>query len=221
MDKKMQLQNSNDVYQIMQKILLRENKIGRNKEHVWVISLSLNKVLLNIELISLGTNKATAISPTNVYQLAVHKEAEEIIMVHNHPDGILEPSFADKHVTDRMIKVGEILNIFFSDHLIISEKNYYSFLNSGLLRELQQSTKYALDFVQAEAIKEDSERLGRLVGRKEGKAEGIEIGRAGGRAEGIKIGRTEIAKNLKKIKLSAEKICKITGLSEEEINKIR
>lgn len=221
MDKKMQLQNSNDVYQIMQKILLRENKIGRNKEHVWVISLSLNKVLLNIELISLGTNKATAISPTNVYQLAVHKEAEEIIMVHNHPDGILEPSFADKHVTDRMIKVGEILNIFFSDHLIISEKNYYSFLNSGLLRELQQSTKYALDFVQAEAIKEDSERLGRLVGRKEGKAEGIEIGRAGGRAEGIKIGRTEIAKNLKKIKLSAEKICKVTGLSEEEIKKIR
>lgn len=45
---------SDDIYGIMQKILLRENKIDRNREHLWTISLDTAHKVLNIELVSMG-----------------------------------------------------------------------------------------------------------------------------------------------------------------------
>ena len=49
--------NSDDIYEIMQRILLREDKIDQNREHFWVIGLENNNRILFIELISLGTDK--------------------------------------------------------------------------------------------------------------------------------------------------------------------
>jgi DNA repair protein RadC len=142
------------VYSIMQRILLRENKIDRNREHFWTISLDTANKILNIELVSMGTVNAVLVEPMEVFSVPLQKRAVNIILVHNHPSGEVKPSEADKEITDRLIQVGRIINIQVIEHLIITEKSYYSFADSGLLKRLELSLKY----VPAYEIKEQSKK---------------------------------------------------------------
>ena len=125
---------ADDIFGIMKKILQRENKIDRNREHFWTISLDTANKILNIELISLGSTKETVVEPMEVLSVPLQKRAVKIILVHNHPSQELIPSAADKDITDRLIQCGLIMHVPVLDHIIISEKKYYSFEVSGLLK---------------------------------------------------------------------------------------
>ena len=133
-EQRIQVLNSQDIYKIMQQILLRENKIGRSKEHFWVVCLSNSNRILLIEMATLGTMKKSVIDPTEVFSFALQKRASKVIMVHNHPGGKMEPSLEDKDITDRMYQAGLFLELPVIDHLIIDEEGYYSFTDSGLLK---------------------------------------------------------------------------------------
>ncbi len=88
---KIKILNSDDVFEIMQKVLRRENKIDRDKEHFWIIGLNVKNKMLFIELVSMGSVKASTVEPMNVYRVAVLKGATQVILVHNHPSGALNP----------------------------------------------------------------------------------------------------------------------------------
>ena len=130
---KIKVVTADDLYGIMQKILLREEKIDQDREHCWVVSLARNKRILNIELISMGSKSQTIVEPMEVYSLAVSKRSDSIILVHNHPSGDLVPSEEDKDLTDRLIQAGILLDTPLEDHLIISPLSYLSFAANGLL----------------------------------------------------------------------------------------
>ena len=154
MSKKEQIRilNSDDLYGIMQRVLLREQKIDQNREHFWVIGLANDNRLLFIELISLGTVNQTLAEPMEVFSLALQKRAVKIMLVHNHPSGELKASEADKDVTDRLIQVGKIVNTEVIDHLIITEKTYMSFADTGLMAKLGESLKYVPNYVQRDQL---------------------------------------------------------------------
>ena len=59
--------------------------------------------------------------------------AVALILAHNHPSGKLVPSEADKQMTERIVAGGETLSIKVLDHLIVTEKDYYSFADNGIL----------------------------------------------------------------------------------------
>lgn len=158
---KIKLLNSEAIYSVMKQVLLRENKIGRNKEHFWIIGLAQNNKILYIELISLGTVNATLVEPMEVFSIALQKRSVQIILVHNHPRGELAPSKSDEQLTDRLLQIGKFLNMPVIDHLIISEEGYYSFSDSGLLDELSESKKYVLPYEEVEQIKREGEEEGR------------------------------------------------------------
>ncbi len=194
---KIKILNSDDLYNIMQQILLRENKIDQNREHFWVIGLENNNRILFIELISLGTVKQTLAEPMEVFSLALQKRAVKIILCHNHPSGELKPSDNDKDITDRLIQVGIIVDTKVLDHLIISEKSYLSFKDIGLFDELEKSTKYVPAYVLQQRIIKEAKELAEQKNT------------------------IEIAKQLKRIDVSDEKIVLATGLSIEEVKKLK
>ena len=194
---KIKILNSDDIYGIMQKILLRESKIDQNREHFWVIGLENNNRILFIELISLGTINATLVEPMEVFSLALQKRAVKIMLCHNHPSGELTPSDNDKNLTDRLIQVGIIVNTHVIDHLIISDKSYLSFANTGLLQELEKSTKYVPKYVLEQRLKKEA-------------AEIAEKNKA-----------IEIAKSLKRKGIDTNTIADSTGLTIEEVKKLR
>ena len=205
--------NSVDVYEVMQRILLRENKIDRNKEHFWVVCLSNSNKILLIELVSLGTMKKSLVDPTEVFSFALQKRAAQLIMVHNHPGGALQPSPEDTDITDRMYQVGLFLDLPVIDHLIITERKFYSFKDSGLLDELSKSEKYVLKYKKEEQrLKKEGEKKG----LKKGQVKGVKIGKKLGHIEKA----IEMAKIMKKDGKTSEEIMRYTKLSKRQIEKL-
>lgn len=194
---KIKILNSDDIYRIMQGVLLRENKIDQNREHFWVIGLENNNRVLFIELISLGSVNKTLAEPMEVFSFALQKRAVKIILCHNHPSGELKPSDADKDISDRLIQVGIIVDTEVIDHLIISYKSYLSFADIGLLDELKKSTKYVPKYVLEQKIKKEATEI----------------------AEKKKT--IEIAKAMKRANENVAKIVEFTGLTIEEVEKLK
>ena len=133
-EQKIRVLNSQDVYNIMQQILLRENKIRRAQEHFWIVGLDNKNKILFIELIALGAQNRLDASPPDIFRMAIYKLALKVIFVHNHPNGDVSPGRSDKKTTERLIEAGELLNISVVDHLIISETKYVSFMDEKVIK---------------------------------------------------------------------------------------
>lgn len=125
----------------------------RAVEHFWVVSLNTKQWIQNIELINIGSANRVHTQPPEIFRIPIYKAATSIIIVHNHPSGSLEPSKADKDFTDKMIKVGKLLNIAVADHQIITETGYYSFAERGLMKELAKSGLYEVTHKESEEMK--------------------------------------------------------------------
>lgn len=194
-DKKL-VNHSDDVYDIMQRILLRENKIDREKEHFWIIGMNTAGYILYIELVSLGSVRSTVAEPMNVYRIAVMKNATRVIAIHNHPSGNVNPSDDDKEITDRLIQVGRILDIKLEDHLVISTTTYLSFKAIGLMEILGASLKYVPTY-------QIEERIRHLVEEK---------------ATAEKQ-RDAVVKFLLAKQITTEEIAQILGITSEEVDK--
>lgn len=123
-EQKIKVANADDVYIIMRSILMRENKLSRQKEHFWVVGLSNKNVILYIELVALGTINEVMVKPVEVFNFAVVKKAIKIILVHNHPSGELIASAQDIRLTQRLKAGADALEIEILDHFIISENGY-------------------------------------------------------------------------------------------------
>ncbi len=201
-DQKIKVLNAEDVFIIMHDILMREKKIDRNKEHFWLVCLANNNQILMIELISLGSVKSTVVEPMDVFSFALQKRAVKLIMVHNHPSGELKPSRSDIQVTERMMAIGDFLELPVIEHMIISEKGFYSFATTGLLKKIKQDSTIDLTFKKQEAqAKKLAEQKKRFLKRIEQEK----------RNEKLKI-----AKNMLKKGISITTVIATTGLTVDE-----
>ena len=218
-EEKMKLTNCEDVYAIMQKVLLRDDRIDQDKEHFWLVGLAHNNMLIFVELNSLGSVNMTTVNPMNVFRVALIKNASKVILVHNHPSGEVEPSDQDQEVTDRLIQVGKIINVEVVDHMVISQKTYYSFLETGLFRVLQKSLKWVPGPEAVEKVREEERHLRELAHR-QGKTEGIEIGLKAGNEAGEKRKAFQMAKKMLSKDKPLEEIVEFTGLTKFEIEKL-
>ncbi|WP_046746284.1 JAB domain-containing protein [Kordia zhangzhouensis] len=151
---KIQILNAHDVYSVMQQILLRQNKIRRAQEHFWVVGLKNDNTILFVELISIGAQNYVNVSPPDVFRMGIYKLAVRMILVHNHPSGNLRPSANDKTLTDKLLKIGELINIEVIDHLIISESGFTSFREKGIMQQLKESGLYKVVSRESEQMKE-------------------------------------------------------------------
>ncbi len=68
-----------------------------------------------------------------IFKQALELAATGLILCHNHPSGTLKPSTSDINLTNKIKKGGEVLDIKVLDHLIVTEKEYYSFADEGIL----------------------------------------------------------------------------------------
>jgi DNA repair protein RadC len=120
--------SSNSIFEMMQPI------IGElPHEEFWVIYLNnSNKVIAKLQL-SKGGITGTLVDVRLVYKHALEFGATAVILCHNHPSGTLVASDADKSITRKLVSAGENLDIKVLDHLIITEKSYYSFADQGIL----------------------------------------------------------------------------------------
>ncbi len=103
-----------------------------NYEEFWVIFLNRANEVIGKESVSRGGVSGTVVDPKVVFKSAVQFPASAIILAHNHPSGNLKPSQADHQITKKLKDAGNSLDIPVLDHLIIGERDYFSFVDEGV-----------------------------------------------------------------------------------------
>lgn len=106
-----------------------------SREHeVFVVVLldAQNRVLATVELFQ-GTLTQTSVYPREVVKLALSHNAASVILAHNHPSGISEPSQADRLLTRSLKEALGLVDVKVLDHFVVGGATAFSFAERGLL----------------------------------------------------------------------------------------
>ena len=98
-----------------------------------MILLNRQNRVLGLVDISTGGVSGTILDPKIMFSIALKANTSAIILCHNHPSGNLKPSQSDIRLTNQLKEGGKLLEILVWDHLIITNENYYSFADDGMM----------------------------------------------------------------------------------------
>lgn len=108
--------------------------IGHAKKEMFVVLyLNSQNVLIEEDLQDHGTVDQIMVYPREITKRALFLNASSIILVHNHPGGSTKASKADVEMTNHIVKALSPFNIKIHDHVIVSDRGFYSFKSEGLL----------------------------------------------------------------------------------------
>ena len=110
---------------------LHDDLKSLDHEESWVLFLNSANIPLTKKMITTGTIMSTLIDHRRIIKEALNCNATAIILFHNHPSGVPTPSTADIKETEKLRKACEIFDISLLDHIIVSEKSYYSFADES------------------------------------------------------------------------------------------
>jgi len=88
--------------------------------------------------VSKGTLNASLVHPRDVFRAAIRLNAAAVILAHNHPSGVPEPSTDDEELTVRLYKAGDLLGVKVLDHVIVAKNGCVSLREHGTFRLLEK-----------------------------------------------------------------------------------
>ena len=125
---KKKISSSISVFELMQPI------IGElPHEEFWIIYTNNSNKVLQKQLLSKGCITGTLVDVRLVLKNALEFGATGLILAHNHPSGALQPSESDKQITQKLKTAAQSLDIKVLDHLIVTEKAYFSFADENMI----------------------------------------------------------------------------------------
>lgn len=98
-----------------------------------MLSLDSQHRLIRFNRLFFGTIDSASVHPRVVLQTALKDNAAAIIVAHNHPSGIAEPSESDRSITKRIVNTMQLVDIAVLDHLVIGDGYAISFAERGWL----------------------------------------------------------------------------------------
>jgi DNA repair protein RadC len=122
------IDSSSSVYKIMEPIL---GELPH--EEFWILYLNNSNKIIQKNQLSKGGITGTLVDVRLVLKNALEVGATALVLCHNHPSGALIPSKADKEITQKLKTAAQSLDIKILDHLIITEKAYFSFADEAIL----------------------------------------------------------------------------------------
>ena len=106
---------------------------GLDREKVFVIYLNTKNRVLGIQELSSGTLDSSLIDIKNLLKPAILSSSSSIIVAHNHPSGILEPSRDDVNIARKIKDAVKACDITLLDFIILTEDSFFSFVDNKLL----------------------------------------------------------------------------------------
>lgn len=126
--KNRQVKSPQSAYEIIQAFL---GDVDR--EHFVVLCLDIKNQPTCIQTVHIGSLNSSIVHPREVLKSALLSNSASIIVAHNHPSNLCEPSPEDIEVTKRLCEAGRILGIDVLDHLIICTDNFCSLKEKGFI----------------------------------------------------------------------------------------
>lgn len=127
-DKKVLITCSADIYELM-----KTEMLDLNTEQFWIVLLNRRNGVIRKYRISVGGVSGTVADPKIIFKKGLEHLASSIILIHNHPSGNIKPSQSDLHLTQKLKKAGEFLEMPILDHIIFTDNGYFSFADENLL----------------------------------------------------------------------------------------
>ncbi|WP_299117547.1 JAB domain-containing protein [uncultured Winogradskyella sp.] len=128
-DIQQKIKSSKDSHRILRSFI-DTNRID-HKEFFWIVLLTNANQVLGISEIGLGCATGVTVNIKEICQLALLTNATAILVAHNHPSGTLEPSLADKKLTEKLKHTLDFIDITLLDHIIITSEHYASFVDNN------------------------------------------------------------------------------------------
>lgn len=107
--------------------------LDKPHEEFWILLMNRANEVLRPVQVSAGGVSGTVADPKIIFKQAIEHLASSMILFHNHPSGNLTPSQADKDLTRKLKDAGRLLDIPVLDHLIFTDKAFFSFADEGIL----------------------------------------------------------------------------------------
>ena len=121
------------VFELLQVYFRTLDPIDKAKEHFFVFHLNVRNKIKIMDLVSVGTLTQSLAHPREVFTRVIAKRTPAIILAHNHPSGETSPSAEDIRITNQLCSAGKILAIEVLDHIIFTDKQFYSFKEHELM----------------------------------------------------------------------------------------
>lgn len=120
--------SSHDVFDVLHPIMG-----DLEHEEFWILYLNNSNKILHKAQLSKGSITGTLVDVRLVMKQSLELGAVALILAHNHPSGTLKPSNADKEITQKIKNASEALDIRVLDHLIITQREYFSFADNQII----------------------------------------------------------------------------------------
>lgn len=130
LEKSIQITSSADIYEYLKYKIV---PVTLFYEEFWVIYLNRNNRIITTEKISQGGYHGTVADPKMIIGKGLQLKASTMIACHNHPSGSTRPSNADIQLTKKIKNAGDLVDILLLDHIIVTNKSYYSFKDEGVI----------------------------------------------------------------------------------------
>jgi len=105
----------------------------RRQEYFVVLSLDSAGRLIRRRVVTIGLLSSSLVHPREMFAEPLMDRAASVIIAHNHPSGVAEPSKEDIRTTQQLIAAGILLGIPLEDHFIVTKTGYFSFREQGLI----------------------------------------------------------------------------------------
>ena len=127
LDKGERFTNSLQIFKAFGSLALEPVEVFR------VLFLDSKNRMICFEDVARGTLTSCLVHPREVFSSAVRLRCASIITIHNHPSGAEQPSKEDIQITRRLREAGKLLGIRLLDHIIIGDRQHFSFADQDLL----------------------------------------------------------------------------------------
>ena len=126
---KLMISSCNVVADVVNKVFKLDRQTD---EHFVMLALDNKNKIVGAFTITVGTIDSSLVNTRGIFQKALLCNASKIILAHNHPSGISDPSKDDVKVTRNIAECGDLLGIKLLDHIIIGDEEYTSLKSRGV-----------------------------------------------------------------------------------------
>ena len=116
---------------------LRSELGSEMQEKFMAVYLDAGNRIISSRILFTGTINEAKVYPREVFREALLAGCVSLILVHNHPSGILTPSMADIELTERLIHAGKLMGVKVLDHLIITGSGWLSMAGESMFRQTE------------------------------------------------------------------------------------
>ena len=106
-----------------------------DREVLCVVNLKSDNTPINCTMASVGSLNQSLVSPREIFKTSILSNAANMLLIHNHPSGSLNPYKEVIEITDRLIQLTDLMGIPLLDHIIVGGNNieYFSMREKGLM----------------------------------------------------------------------------------------